>query len=186
MLTFLARNCARTALRAKVAALRPKLYRLAYTWCHDPALADDWVQEALLRALQALDQLEDDAKCAAWLCRILVNVQRDWWRAYRPGEDLEALAELPDPGLTPEQVVLGQEAVWQVRQAVAQLNDAQRKVLTLVDLMECSYIEVAEILGIPVGTVMSRLARARQRLQILLAIPAAQHQPKKLGLRSVK
>ncbi len=184
MLAVLTRGCARRALKNRLAALRPRLYHLAYAWCHDPALADDWVQETLLRGLQALDQLKDEQKCAAWLCRILVNVQRDWWRTQHPGIDLESLEQWPDPAPTPEQVLLGQEAVWQVRRAVAQLTDAQRKVLTLVDLMECSYAEVADILGIPAGTVMSRLARARQRLQTLLAVPQIPRQS--VTLRSVK
>lgn len=69
------------------------------------------------------------------------------------------------PGKGTESCVEEHQIVLQVRKAVAQLNSDQRLVLTLVDLMELSYSEVAEALGIPVGTVMSRLSRARGNLK---------------------
>jgi len=89
-----------------------------------------------------------------------------------------------DEGDSPEEKRASAELVGRVRRAVAALPLGQRQVVTLVDLEECSYSEAAEILAIPVGTVMSRLCRARQALKAVLE-PVAQES---LGtrLRSVK
>lgn len=156
------------ALKARIAAFRPRLYRLAYAWCHDTYLADDLVQETMSKGLKSVSQLKDDSILEAWLCSILNNCLRDHFRRLRPHGDIEEIMELPAPGASPEQHHAESELVGRVRRAVAGLPLGQRQVVTLVDLEEMSYSAAAQALDIPMGTVMSRLNRARQALRVLL------------------
>lgn len=157
-------------LRRSLEAGRPALYRLAFLWCHDPALADDLTQEALTKAVARLGQLRDPERLRPWLYGILVNCWRDHLRALRPNEDLDQIEEsLVCPLPTPEQQASQAELVTAMRAAVARLPVGQREVIALVDLEECSYAETAAILSIPVGTVMSRLHRGRAALRASLA-----------------
>jgi RNA polymerase sigma-70 factor, ECF subfamily len=147
-------------------ALRPRLYRLAYSWCHDAALADDLAQEALIKALARSDQLRDAQALESWLFSILNNCWRDHLRARRDFFDVEDLDEaIVDESPTPEQRYASRQTMQRVRLAIAGLPLGQRQVITLVDIEECSYADVAAVLDMPVGTVMSRLARARQALK---------------------
>jgi len=156
-------------LRERLHRQRTRLYRVAFSWCHDAALAEDLVQDTLTRALERAGQLREADRLEPWLFAILANRWRDHLRSLRPYEDIDALEELlPDGGDSPERVDERGEIADQVRAAVARLPLGQRQVLTLVDLEECSYAEVSGILDIPIGTVMSRLARARERLRSAL------------------
>jgi len=72
---------AQRRLRQKVCDLRPQMYRMAFAWCHDAALADDLVQEAMMKALTRLKSLKDESALKAWVFRIMTNCYRDWgWR----------------------------------------------------------------------------------------------------------
>jgi RNA polymerase sigma-70 factor (ECF subfamily) len=173
------------ALPVHLAQARASLFRLAFMWCHDRALADDLTQEALTKALRHAGQLRDATRMRAWLYGILANCWRDHLRARRPHDDIDAIdEELLATHAPTEQAAIRSQLAVQVRQAVACLPVGQREVLALVDLEECSYAEVAQILEIPIGTVMSRLCRARAGLRARLADadPAAQ----RARLRSVK
>lgn len=164
--------------RRRLEALRPRLRRLAYAWCHDAALADDLVQDALAKALVRSEQLRDEQALESWLFSILNNCWRDHLRARREFLDVAELDEAifsDEPG--PEQRYASSQTVMRVRRAIACLPLGQRQVVTLVDIEECSYAEVAGILDVPVGTVMSRLSRARQSLkQQFMAEQAAAEQ----------
>lgn len=145
---------------------RAKLLRVAYAWCHNRALAEDLVQETLARAVEKCNQLREAEQVEPWLFAILTNCWRDHLRRLRPQEDIENLEEaLFDPAAGPDRAGEQGQIVDRVRAAVARLPIGQREVLTLVDLEEFSYAEVSDILGIPIGTVMSRLCRARQSLK---------------------
>ena len=146
---------------------RTRLYRMAYAWCHNAALADDLAQEALTKALRKAGQLRDPKARDAWLFSILANCYRDHFRRQRDMDDVDDL-ELHDE-TTPESCSSQQEIVVMVRAAIAKLPEGQRQVMTLVDLEGFSYVEVARILDVPIGTVMSRLCRARNALRELLA-----------------
>lgn len=153
----------RRHFRSELAQSRDRLYRTAYAWCHDPDLAEDLVQQTLCKALQSQSQLKDKAALNAWLFRIMSNCLTDHRRRRREvltGEDIE-VADLR----TPEHAAREQEIVLRVRNAVAALPLEQRQVVTLVDLEGFAYAAVAEILSIPVGTVMSRLCRGRRALR---------------------
>lgn len=162
---------------------RPRLYRVAYSWTHDAALADDLVQETLTKAWQKYDQLRDPKAQEAWLFSILTNCFRDHYRRHRETDDIDEMDIAGDQCLETEQI--RSELVDRVRQAIRRLPEGQRQVVTLVDLEGFSYIEVSSILGIPGGTVMSRLCRARAALKALLLpdLTAAQQGPR---IRRVK
>lgn len=172
---------AQRELAEKIEASRGRLYRVAFAWCHDAALADDLAQEALARALSRIEQLREVERLSSWLFSILHRCWIDHLRSRRENLDEGALAELPSDLPGPEGHAEQQETVNRVRAAVAALPLGQRQVVTLVDLEEFSYAEVAEVLAIPIGTVMSRLCRAREALRGLLEPAAAQPR-----LRSVK
>ncbi len=161
------RIAALLCLRKQAKALRPQLYNLAWSWCHDAQRADDLAQETLLRGMERIDQLRDPNQLKFWLCRIMSNLHKDELRSRKDVVDPDELALRAESD--PETDLGRIERIAQVRSAIARLSHDQRKVLTLIDLMEFSYAEVAQILDIPVGTVMSRLNRARQRLRMLMA-----------------
>ena len=161
--------CHADAFQEQLKQIRPKLYRVAFSWSHNSALADDLVQETLIKALRNKSQLRDSAKMNGWLFSILANCWRDHFRRNRMMEDIDELEEhccVDDAN--PESDHEQSQIVSRVLGAVSRLPMGQRQVLTLVDLEEFSYIEVAGILSIPVGTVMSRLCRARQTLKLHL------------------
>ena len=165
--------------RPGIEALRPVLYRIAYAWCHDPALADDLVQETLSKALTRRAQLREETSLKAWAVAIMNHCWLDHLRSRRDFEDVEDWQdELESSADTPEASCNREQVIACVRSAVARLPLGQRQVLTLVDLEEFGYAEVADILDIPVGTVMSRLSRARASLKSFLDTamqqPAAQ------------
>lgn len=149
-------------LKEQLEQLRPHLYRLAYSWTNNPVLADDLTQETLAKALKNVGQLKNPAALKSWAFGILKNCWRDHFRNQREMDDIDN-TELTDER-TPENHHEQQHIVDKVRSAVAGLPEGQRQVLSLVDLEGCSYSEVAEILEIPIGTVMSRLCRARKTL----------------------
>lgn len=170
-------------LRARLEQSRAGLFRLAFMWCHDRALADDLTQEALAKALARADQLRDPAKLRSWLYGILVNCWRDHLRALRPMEDIDTIEEhCLATEFTPEHALGQAQLAARVRIAIARLPLGQRAVLALVDLEDCTYAEVAQILTIPIGTVMSRLCRARAALRTALADTQSEHP----ALRRVK
>jgi RNA polymerase sigma-70 factor (ECF subfamily) len=177
----------RRALRAKAETFRPKMYRVAFAWTHDAALADDLAQEALARGLERLGQLRDPERLEPWLFRILANCWRDVLRARMETDDIDELAgvlESAEPG--PEQRHASSQLAGRVRAAVARLPLGQRQVVTLVDLGEFSYGDAAAILEIPVGTVMSRLCRARTALREWLVADAAEVAPLRGKVRSIR
>jgi len=142
---------------------RDRLYRMAYSWTHDPALADDLVQQTCYQALRKQRHLRDIDAADAWLFRILANCLADHHRARREvlgGDDLVMVEKW-----TPEHATQEDQIARRVRKAVGELPLAHRQVVTLVDLEGFSYSAVAQILDIPVGTVMSRLSRGRRALR---------------------
>ncbi|MBI5898418.1 MAG: RNA polymerase sigma factor [Rhodocyclales bacterium] len=152
--------------RQSLEAARPGLYRVAYAWCRDAALADDLTQEATAKALERGDQLRDPTRMKSWLFAILSRCWHDHLRSRHPQQDIDELAEEHLAGdSSPADDFERRQTVARVRTAVARLPVGQRQVLTLVDLEEFSYAEVGEILGIPIGTVMSRLCRGRRALR---------------------
>lgn len=157
------RICRAHGVRDELESSRERLYRIAFSWCHDADLADDLVQETMAKALGRSSQLRDQQAIGGWLYRILANEFNDQLRRRRPNVDIDTVALEAGDGV--EAIHYQGEVATAVRAAVGRLPVAQRQVLTLVDLEELSYQEVAEVLDIPIGTVMSRLHRARNTLK---------------------
>ncbi|MBM4039518.1 MAG: sigma-70 family RNA polymerase sigma factor [Planctomycetes bacterium] len=130
----------------------------AYAVLHDRADAEDAAQEAFLRAFRSLGQLRDPAAFAPWLLQAVVNVARRAARrrARRPAAGIEA--EPPDR----------REAHPEVLDAIATLPEGYQQVIHLHYSQGCSCDEIARLLGLQVGSVTSRLTRARQMLRRLL------------------
>jgi RNA polymerase sigma-70 factor (ECF subfamily) len=173
-------------LRGQLPDQRDRLYRVAFSWCHDPVLADDLVQETLVKALAKIHGLRDRERLGSWLFRILSNCWKDHLRTRREMLDIDDIV-LASPHM-PADSYREQELVGRVRAGVALLPSGQRQVLTLVDLEGMSYSEVAEVLEIPIGTVMSRLSRARAALGERLRSYGATlvDPPQATRLRSIK
>ena len=161
--------------QAQLKARWIRLYRVAYAWCHDPDLASDLVQEAMQKAIKKHHQLQSEQALDAWLFRILTNCWRDHCRSSQRQRETSMHDELQ---IDDEQQQTDDSeralVVTQVRKAVSQLTLDQREVVTLVDLEGMAYSEVAEILDIPIGTVMSRLCRARRQLREYLQVEKKQ------------
>jgi RNA polymerase sigma-70 factor (ECF subfamily) len=147
------------------------LLRVARSLTRRAADAEDLVQDTLLRAFHGIDGF-DGAHPRAWLLTIMRNAHINRNRRRRPelldDQDaaFERLAATEERGAqTPEGLVVGETFDKVVTDALAALPDRFRSVVTLVDVHGLSYAEAAEVLGIPVGTVMSRLHRARARMR---------------------
>jgi RNA polymerase sigma-70 factor, ECF subfamily len=133
--------------------------------CRAPSLADDLVQGACERALANAGSWTPGTRFDAWVFRILRNYWIDHLRRMKAEgmtEDVTTHNELiGDPG---EGTALSRLVLAEVQQAIDRLPEEQREVLVLVCVEDLAYREAAEVLGVPLGTVMSRLARARRRL----------------------
>ena len=179
--------CGSDSFRGQLEQIRPKLYRVAYSWSHNASLADDLVQETLVKALKNSGQLRDPALLNGWLFRILANCWRDHFRQQKEMDDIDDVEDYRCvTHATPEDHHARTQLISRVREAVAKLPVGQRQVLTLVDLEEFAYTEVAAILAIPIGTVMSRLSRARLTMKTLLKELAPQQSVPVSHIRRVR
>lgn len=154
------------AFKKQLEEMRPRLYKVAYSWCHCADIADDLVQDTVIKAVRNAKSLRDIEKMNSWLFTILTNCWRDYLRRQKPSDDIDTFIFTDDN--TPELIQERQNITDIVQQAVATLPQGQRQVLSLVDLEGFSYAEVAGIIGVPTGTVMSRLNRARKALSVQL------------------
>jgi RNA polymerase sigma-70 factor (ECF subfamily) len=171
-------------IRGELEKRRELLYRLAFSWCHNPALADDLVQDAMVKALKNARQLKNTEAIKGWLSKILANCWYDHLRRTRETVDLDNLPyeETASSGDEHEK----QDIVSRVRAKIAELPIGQRQVITLVDLAGFSYAEISHILDIPVGTVMSRISRARKALRAKLADYDPRHDILRAKIRRIK
>jgi len=165
----------RRAFRALVDRTHRTVYRVALRVLDDPAGAEDVVQETYVRAWQGLAKVRDPLAAYGWLCRIARNVATDHLRSrvrkkaasldLPLGEGKSPLVDLlahPDAG--PEGQVGDAEVARAVREAIASLKDKHRLVLMLREIDGMSYEDLAVVLGCSIGTVESRLHRARKAL----------------------
>ena len=146
-------------------ALIPRLRRYARALVGDRAAADDLVQDTLERAWAKLHLFRQGTDLRAWMFTVMHNVHVNQVRAARPTDALEDdMPELAQRAAQGDALL-----VRDLERALAALPAAQREVLLLVALEDLSYEEAANVLGIPIGTVMSRLARAREKMRVLMA-----------------
>ncbi len=162
-----------------VLAHQDQVYSLAYRFMGQRAAAEDAAQEAFIRAFRAIRSFRGE-HFRAWLLSITANACRDELRRQRrrptrsldapTSEDDPSTLDPPDPGATPESIALNAELRGALERALLQLPEEWRLIVVLADVHGLSYDEVATAAALPLGTVKSRLSRARGRLRdILLA-----------------
>jgi RNA polymerase sigma-70 factor (ECF subfamily) len=153
---------------AALAEALPRLRRYAIALVGDVSTADDLVQDCIERAWKNRSTMKDERAVFAWLRVILhnANIDRVRLRRRRPEEteSLDTVSETLSNGAASDELALSMDMV----RAMNRLTVEHRQVLLLVALESLSYREVADELGVPIGTVMSRLGRARERLRTLL------------------
>ena len=158
---------------------QPELYGVAMRICRDPDTAKDLVQETLLRAMVAWASFEPGSNLRAWLFRILTNSFINGYRKRRrhqrfanerPGDALAALyGKDQDHTDDLDETLFGDELGDEVKVALGKLGDDYRDVVERADLRGQKYKDIADELEVPIGTVMSRLFRARRVLEGELA-----------------
>ena len=155
-----------------------QLYNLAHWLTGDRADAEDLVQETYAKALKGFKSFEEGTNLRAWMFRILRNT----FLTSRTGlkvqntvmiEDEADGVDLASHNITPESLLLQLEDSQSVMSALAELPVPYREMILLSDMEELSYKEIAEVLAVPIGTVMSRLSRGRKMLREALraAVP---------------
>ena len=165
---------ARAKFEADALVSIDSLYRTALRLTRVPADAEDLVQDTYLRAFRAADRFEPGTNLRAWLFTILHNAARN--RARDRARDtvtidsdvVDQAADGPSyggaPAQTPETLLLRETMTPELRSAIDALPETFREAVWLRDVEELSYAEIAEILHVPAGTVMSRISRGRRQL----------------------
>lgn len=148
-----------------------KLYNLACWLTRDTTAAEDLVQETYMKALRGFSSFQQGTNFRAWMYRILRNT----FLTSQTGLKAAAMVDIQDDAIpeaatqtTPESVLLAQMEIERIQQALESLPLHYREVILLCDLEEMSYQEIGLALSIPIGTVMSRLSRARKAMRGLL------------------
>ncbi len=152
-------------LGQELVSILPRLRRFAYGLCGSVEEGDDLVQAACERALARTDQFETGTRLDAWMYKILQSIWIDRLRKRKHREiamEQEYLESFPGGDAAAE--AESRLSLGEVRRAIAKLPEEQRVVLLLVSVEGLSYREAAAVLGCPIGTVMSRLSRARLAL----------------------
>jgi RNA polymerase sigma-70 factor (ECF subfamily) len=164
------------AFNRLVVAYQDMAFNVAYRMLSDPAAAEDVTQDAFISAYRKLHTFRGGS-FKAWLLRIVTNACYDELRRQkrRPITSLEPLGEdneeiespswLEDPGETPEDAALRMELSNAIQHCIEELDEDFRAVVVLVDVQGMDYSEAAEVVKKPLGTIKSRLARARSRLK---------------------
>ena len=157
----------------RLIALLPNMRRFALSLARRPDLADDLVQQACERALAHAASFQPGTRFDAWMFRIIRNLWIDHIRRDKtagPQDDIEDRRDLMgDDG---ERSMEARLTLGSVAEAMELLPADQRELMLLVCVEDLSYRDAAEVLGVPIGTVMSRLARARKKLAELTGITA--------------
>ena len=155
------------------------VYNLAYRMSNNPHEAEDISQEAFLRAYQSLAHFNPSFKFSTWLYQITLNIVRDKYKKKEINyvsldtpvetDDSEFYPQPADLTNNPEKIISQRENLQVIQQAIYSLPLKYREVLVLRHLQDLSYIEIANILKLPAGTVKIRLYRAREQLRKILA-----------------
>ena len=158
-----------------VEAYQDKVYALCLRMTNDREEAEDLAQEAFVKVWRGLKFYKHEAAFSTWLYRLTSNVCIDFLRQKKrrsalslTSQEEEEQIDIPDPSPQPEELIVQKQRKEAVAAAMAQLEDEFRLVLTLRVVQERSYEEIADIMDLKVGTVKSRLARAREKLRKIL------------------
>lgn len=175
-LVRLARSGKPEAFGELVVRYQDRLYNSVYHMAGNERDAEDIAQDVFLRAYEGLRGFRQEAKFSTWLFGIMLNTVRNFWRRQgrRPAAlSLDATAQdgqssfsdPPSPHDGPQETNVREERVARVRAAIDELDEESREILVLRDIEGFSYTELAEVLELPLGTVKSRLYRARAGLK---------------------
>jgi RNA polymerase sigma-70 factor (ECF subfamily) len=148
-----------------------QLYNFACWLAGDRAAAEDLVQETYLKAFRGFSSFQQGTNFRAWMYRILRNTfltTQTGLKATASIDDEDEAPLEPQTGDTPESILLARDAQEKIRAALELLPVHHREIILLSDIEEMSYQEISRSLSIPIGTVMSRLSRARHAMRILL------------------
>ena len=163
-----------------VARYWDRIYAMVHQLLRNAEDAEEVTQDAFIRAHRALGDFRGESSFSTWLYQIATNLARNrywyWWRRKRdksvsldapvgPENDTTIAELIPAEQETPEDATVTQEFVRRVAECMDELNEKHREILILRNVQNLSYEEIAEILGISVGTVKSRIARARDSLR---------------------
>ena len=165
----------RDAFSSEIMVHLDHLYRVAFHLVKDRDQVNDFVQETYLRALNSYQQFSPGTNMKAWLTRILYNFFFD---SYKQGkrmvsvdekaevveERLDYWEKIPAPEPSPEQMTLNRELNGKINDALKKIPEEFRIPIVLVDMGDLSYVEAAQILSCPIGTIRSRLSRGRRLL----------------------
>ncbi|GJM43737.1 MAG: RNA polymerase sigma factor [Gemmatimonadota bacterium] len=164
-LVVLSKRGDRAAFATLVQRYQRRVFALGLRYFRNDADADDLVQETFLRAWRALDRFEEDRPLAPWLFRIAANwaLTQIEGRKRRPSEELTDEHHWQGP--SPEEHTDASRLRREVNRALSELPEDQRVVLHLRAAEGLSYREIADTLDVPIGTVMSRLGRARETMR---------------------
>jgi RNA polymerase sigma-70 factor, ECF subfamily len=149
-----------------------QLYNFACWLAGDRAAAEDLVQETYLKAFKGFSSYQQGTNFRAWIYRILRNTFLTTQAGLKAASSLDSDDETtfePETTVTPESILLARGEQEKIRRALEALPVHYREIILLCDLEEMSYQEISQALGIPPGTVMSRLSRARRAMRTLLA-----------------
>ena len=163
MINWWAKKC----YEQRISELIPRLYSIAYSWGCSRDICDDLVQETIATALDKCQQLRDPKALNCWVIRILVNAHRQYLRNNRWLTTLDNDELSHEHG--PADLLESARTVDLVRAGIRMLSAEHQKILVLVDMEGMSYREASDVLDIKLGTVMSRLGRARKKLKTILA-----------------
>lgn len=156
-------------IRPLIIEFLPRLRRFAYSLAGNPDQGDDLVQETCLRALSRADQWQPGTRLDSWMYRIAQNIWLDRMRANKvrgPSIDIDSLPDLASHD--GRAVTESRLTLEEVTRGIARLPADQQVLVSLVCVEGLSYKEAADVLQVPIGTVMSRLARARRALYIAI------------------
>lgn len=154
----------RTWSKRALAALHPELLAYARSLTLDAAAAEDLVHDALLRALQSESIPRDPDELRPWAFRVLKNLFLDGQRRHKVRMEYSRAQEQLATGLRAPDPV----EVLVVRQAYGKLSSRDREILCLIDILGFTYAEASRIIDVPLGTVMSRISRARRSMLNLM------------------
>lgn len=149
-----------------------RIFSLAYNYVKEEEEARDLTQDIFVTAYRAIDKLRDDSKFGAWLYQIGLNhcrnrykrLSRRGWFSNKSLDDDDNFLQLSG-GTNPEQELEKDRIIRQVRRAITSMGEAEKEIIILRDIQGLAYDEISEILDIPLGTVKSKLNRARHSLK---------------------
>ena len=155
-----------------------ELRRVALRVCEDRETADDLVQETYLRAWRSFNKFEPGTNCRAWLFRIFFYVHSEYRRSQGRQPRVFSLDQVKESTLPSQTNTSLDLSLEEIKQAFAELPEPFRIAVLLSDIEGLKYREIAEVLNLPVGTVMSRLSRGRRMLRAkLTALPSRNDEP---------